>query len=193
MTASCRCPRMKRQRKSGMHRLQKAFARALVAGLFVTCCVAGQAQQIRIRALNAKNGKPIVNECLNVWYGKGKGAHLIAKTDKQGVAVLHLTQTGLSTESGCPGWPTQVSQQADSSVIVVAGDRYVACNKKYSKIKPGESQADPFDTMPNYPLATLLTSGISADNACGNFRAQAAPGELVLFMRAPEWWERMKQ
>jgi hypothetical protein len=174
-----------------IHSVRQAFARMCILGLLPAFCVAGQAQEFHIKALNAKNGKPITDECLNVWYGT-LHAFLVAKTDKYGVAVLHFAQAGLSTEAGCAEYPTQISRPADGSGITVGGQRHIVC-QKYGKIKPGAPPANPLTTMPSYPVNTILNSGISASNTCGKFRAQAAPGELILFMRAPHWWELMKQ
>lgn len=51
------------------------------------------AQEIHIRVLNAQNGKPITNECVNVSLGQWHGADLLAPANNEGVVVLHLANT----------------------------------------------------------------------------------------------------
>jgi hypothetical protein len=183
---------MQWQCKSAISHVQRASARTLIVALFATCWATGRAQQIRIKAVNGSSGKPVVNECLNIWAGTLPGTHLVARTDKSGVAVLNFTETGFSTGTGCPGWPTVALRQADSPGIIVAGDRYIACQEN-GKITSGGPPVNSLNRMPSYAVTTLLKAGISAGNTCGKFRAKAAPGELILFMRAPHWWERTKQ
>jgi len=148
------------------------------------------AQEIHIRALNANNGKPISNECLNVWSGTARGTHLVTQTNKQGTAFLQVQENEISTENGCPGWPTHASRGPGQ--LTIAGARYFAC-QEYGKITRGEAPVNSLTTMPAYRIAKILESGISAGNSCGKFRVDAKPGELILFMRPLHWWERMKR
>lgn len=166
--------------------------RLVVMVIFSPLIFLGHAQEIQVRALNAKSGKPISNECLNVWTGTTRGAHMVAATNKNGSAALRLSENEITTEAGCPGWPTQASRPAGSASIIVSGDRYIAC-QEYRKIKSGESPINPLTTMPAYPVAKILESGMSAANTCGKFRTEAKPGELIIYMRSLHWWERMRR
>jgi len=169
------------------------LARAVPIVLGICLCVPfSHAEEIHIRTLNANNGRPISNECLNVWSGTARGAHLVAQTDKQGTAVLEVTKDEISTKNGCPGWPTQASRPSGTGGLTLSGDHYLAC-QEYGKITRGEAPVNSLTTMPAYPIAKILESGISAGNTCGKFRAEAKPGELILFMRPLHWWERMKR
>jgi hypothetical protein len=151
-----------------------------------------RAQEIRVRVLNGRNGNPISKECLNVWTGTWRGAHMVAVTNKEGVAVLHVSDSEIQAEGGCPGWPTQASRRPDADGITVSGDRYVSC-QEYGKITPGEPPTDPVTTMPSYPLKKILESGVSSSNTCGKFRTEARPGELVFYVRSRGFLEKMRQ
>jgi len=49
-----------------------------------------RAQTIRVKLVNGRNGRPIALKCVNV--GIGHLNHMLAiPTDKDGVALLHLT------------------------------------------------------------------------------------------------------
>jgi hypothetical protein len=150
------------------------------------------AQEIHVKVLNGRNGKPITNECLNVWTGTWHGAHLVAVTNKEGVAVLRLTDSEIQAENACPGWPTQASRRPGADGITVNGDRYVGC-QEYGKITPGEPPTNPVTTMPSYPIKKILESGVSSSNTCGKFRAEPKPGELIFYVRPRSFLEKWKQ
>jgi hypothetical protein len=59
-------------------------------------------QDIHIRVLNAHNGKPITNECINVSLGPWHGGDLIAPTNKDGIVVLHLRDNVVTADSVSP-------------------------------------------------------------------------------------------
>lgn len=41
-----------------------------------------------------------------------------------------------------------------------------------------------------YPVSTIVASGLVAKNNCSRRTATAKPGELVIFVRPPTWWEK---
>jgi hypothetical protein len=176
----------------GLSRLSRAFRRMVVVsvlvGLFGPLL---HAQEIHIRVLNAHNGKPITNECVNVSLGPWHGADLLAATNKDGVAVLRMADNEVLAETAYPGWPAQASGRSDVDAITISGDHYVAC-QEYRKITPGERPTDSLNTMPSYPVKRILEFGISAANTCGKFRAEAKPGELIFFVRPRTWLEKLK-
>src|ERR1700676_1780726 len=59
-------------------------------------------QEIHIRVLNARTGKPISNECVNLSLGAWHGADLIAPTNKEGVAVLRLARNEVAADIVSP-------------------------------------------------------------------------------------------
>src|SRR6185312_11259866 len=48
------------------------------------------AQDIQVRVVSARNGKPITHECLNISLGTWHGAELFAQTNSDGAVVLHV-------------------------------------------------------------------------------------------------------
>jgi hypothetical protein len=41
-----------------------------------------------------------------------------------------------------------------------------------------------------YPVSTIVASGLVAKNNCSRRTTTAKPGELVIFVRPPTWWEK---
>jgi hypothetical protein len=41
-----------------------------------------------------------------------------------------------------------------------------------------------------YPVSTIVASGLVANNNCSKKTATAKPGELIVFLRPPTWWEK---
>jgi hypothetical protein len=156
------------------------------------------AQEIHIRVLNARKGKPITDECLNVWVSRQQRWALPAPTNNEGVAVLRVGRDRVSADAvpsaACRGTaataPNSVPFIGDG--ITVSGGNYIVC-QEYGRVSPGGPVVNPLDLMPSYPMKRILTSGVSAANTCGKFRAQAKPGELVIFERSPTFWERMME
>jgi len=101
------------------------------------------------------------------------------------------------TADACQGWSKQ-TRAAGVDAIAVMGDSYVAC-QEYGKISSGEqTKPDALPgvikkVVPSYKIKKILESGVSAANTCGKFRAEAKPGELVLFVRPRGFLERLKQ
>jgi hypothetical protein len=155
------------------------------------------AQDIRIKVLNARNGKPITNECLNIWLGAIRGPSLLAPTDPNGVAVLHIEAGKMTAvaapQTGCDASPYSKFLTIGADTISIWGDAYIAC-QEYGKIVPGEPASGDLSTKmtPSYSIKKILDAGVSAANTCGKFRAEAEPGELVFFERPRTWLEKWK-
>jgi len=41
-----------------------------------------------------------------------------------------------------------------------------------------------------YPVSTIVASGLVTKNECSKKTAAAKPGELIIFVRHPTWWEK---
>ena len=170
----------------------RTFARVLlILGVLTFLRQTVHAEDIRIRVLNGRNGKPVTNECLNVWMPSSMGAHIVAGTNKEGVVVLHLAANEFATDIACADWPIRSSRPSGADAITLLSDSHVAC-QEYGKIAPGEPQIDPLTRVPSYPIRKILESGISAANTCGKFRAEAKPGELVFYVRPLSFLERWR-
>ena len=157
------------------------------------CVSTASAQEIHIRVVNGRNGKAITNECLNISFGKWRGAELLAPTNRDGIVVLHIRGRQVTADADSA---YACNRQAilgprvfdDLKSISVMGDIYVAC-QEYGKAVPGQP---PSDRIPTYLIAKILESGVTAANTCGKFRAEAGKGELLLFARPMSFWEKMK-
>jgi hypothetical protein len=174
------------------------LSRTFVQGFLVSVLAASlvpllRAQELRVRVLNGRNGKPITNECLNMWIPTFYGAHIVGRTNKDGVVVLRVADGWFAADVACRGWPTRSSREAGADTITVSGDEYVAC-QEYAKMVPGDASNRGLmrEIMPSYPIKRILESGVSAANTCGRYRAQAKPGELILYVRPRSFLEKLR-
>jgi hypothetical protein len=156
------------------------------------------AQEIQIRVLNGRNGKPIAKECINVSLGSWHGADLLVPTNKDGIAVLHLRGNDVTADAACQGWSKQAHRSEGVDTISVMGDYYVAC-QEYGKLAPSErptpetSSTVIKELVPTYSIKEILQSGIASANTCGKVRGTAKLGELIFFVRPRGFLERLKQ
>ena len=142
-------------------------------------------QEIRIRVLDGRNGRPITKECVNVWVGPS-GASTVIPTNKDGEAVLRLVEKNADTgikqyAPGCHGFAILNPVFTYADTISIAPVDYVSC------------QAHP----PGSPLLTfstekVLQSGDFTDNKCGKVEASPKPGELIFFVRPRTWLEWLR-
>jgi hypothetical protein len=179
----------------------QAFARGfpiwIMAIFFVPLLYA---QEIDIRVLNGRNGKPVTNECLNISLGSWHGGDLIAPTNKDGVVVLHFANNQVTADPVLPHTcngtavlgPKTGPEGMDA--ITLSGDYYVAC-QEHGKIIPGEPATPNLlkEVMPSYPIRKILDSGLNAANTCGKIRVEAKPGELIFYVKPRSFSERMRQ
>jgi hypothetical protein len=155
-------------------------------------------QEIHIRVLNAHNGKPITNECVNVWFGPPHGAGLIAPTNKHGVVVLHLARNEVTADSVFASSCDRIAVLGpkplpkDGDTIAITSDDYVDC-QEWAKVIPGATPKENLSRAPSYPIKNILETGVVASNTCGKFKAEARPGDLIFFVRPASWWEKMRR
>jgi hypothetical protein len=157
------------------------------------------AQDVDIRVLNGRNGKPITNECLNISLGSWHGGDLIAPTNGGGIVVLHL-ENGQVTADGasphaCNGMaalgPKALPRGTDTIAVLPA--EYMAC-QEYAKFTPNPAKPKLEALVPPlYSVKRIAESGISASNTCGKFRAEAKPGELIFYVRPRSFLEKWRQ
>lgn len=147
-----------------------------------------RAQDIRIKVIDGRNGRPASKECLNISVGNWHGADIVAETDKNGIAVLHLADSELTAEVACPGWPLRASAGEIQAIVVVSGSS-VTCQEYGGKPSPGELANR---HIPSYSVKDILASGVVAANTCGKIKAQPQSGELILFVRPLTFLEKWK-
>jgi hypothetical protein len=125
-----------------------------------------QAQVIRIKVVDGKNGKPVAN-----------------------------LEIQFITEIPSPPWsPPSLFTDRDGEIAVKVGSftsmalytpslKYAACLTPATKGHVA--------TSPLYPVADILSQGISMENNCGKRRINAGPGELIFFVRPWTFWETL--
>lgn len=70
--------------------LSKGLRFCILIVVAMVCSYKAHAQEIRVRLLDGKSGKPMAHSCINVWIGD-KRATLSIPTDESGIARVHLT------------------------------------------------------------------------------------------------------
>ncbi len=179
------------------------LSRAVTTALFISVLLGFgaplvRAQEIQIKVLNGRNGKPITKECINVSLGSWHGADLLVPTNKDGIAVLQLKGNEVTAGAACQGWFKQAHRSEGVDTLSIMGDHYIAC-QEYGKLAPGEqptpeaSSATIKELVPAYSIKEILQSGIASANNCGKVRATAKPGELIFFVRPRSFWEKMRE
>jgi hypothetical protein len=156
-----------------------------------------RAQDLRVRVVNGKNGRPVSEECLNVAIGGWHGANLIAPTDRSGVLVLHLKDGEISADSVAPracndmAFTGPVVIPKGTELLAFLPNWQISCEWHTANV-PGAPVV--FDRLaPSYSIQMILDSGVTTNNTCGKVRMKANPGELVLFVRPPTFWEAMRR
>ncbi len=146
----------------------------LLVWIAVACCsLSAQTESaIIIRLLDSQTGNPIVpiagDNGISVTVNESNvNPHLTARVNKDGLWELHLAQeiekVQIDTPAGPGGWG------------------YVFCD--CSRFRPSQ--------LPSYSVAEILKLGIVAPNHCNKRLAVAKPGEIVFFVRRPNWREKL--
>ncbi len=120
--------------------------------------VAG-AMTYRVRVVDGRNGSPIHNAHVKLWYDEPAGSGYEFATDVHGIVEMPAPV----------GLPVRV--------LATVTD-YTDCRKPL--------RGDP---PQGYNLAGIAKSGVATENTCGRVSIHTQPGELVLFVRSPHWYE----
>lgn len=147
-----------------------------------------RAQNIYVRVLDGRSGHPLTNMCLNVSIGTWHGADLLAPTDKDGLIVLHVGGSAVSAE--VPSATRCVGGFPTTATLPLGEDRITPAS--------GGNDCHPFhkhevNTPPSYSIQEILQHGVVAENTCGKVKAQAKPGELIVFARPRSFLERLRE
>lgn len=146
-----------------------AAALVVISAVIFAPCLQAQQQNITIRALDAKTGKPIQNLDLCVKSASDQGAQL--KTDSAGAAIASLTTDVASLEV---------------HVMDKSGNPWRRLPERFDcRVKPGEPAAELFTAGPfqRIPIRSILESGVVGGNRCTARSVPPRPGELALFFR----------
>ena len=147
------------------------------------------AQTIRIKLLNGKNGHPLAGRCVNVWVGSGRKDALDLPTNQDGVASLKLTQDDAEIDTqhvwkdcGLFGVINPIVKYSDQIRINAS---YVSCEPHTADFS--------WLAIKAFPTKEIVQSGIATANTCGKAKASPEPGEIILFVRPLSFWEKMKE
>jgi hypothetical protein len=148
-----------------------------------------KSEKIKIKLVNGQNGQPIAASHVNVWVGTERKEAIVIPTDGNGVASLQLTLN--TAEINIP------SPSNDRGSVVVANpvvkyDDSLQINAPYVLCQPHVGDYSWLKTM-DLATSRVLQAGIAMANTCGKSRAAAKPGEVVIFVRPLNWWERLKE
>lgn len=117
----------------------------------------------RVRLLDGRNGDPLRNAHLTLWYDEQEGAGTLLTTDMQGNAAM----------------PAPLGQPM--RVLVRVSD-LADCRKDSAR-----------EVSAGFNLQAIAQHGESAGNRCGAVGKHPAPGELVVFARPLRWYEGINQ
>lgn len=172
--------------KSSLSTFLAALCMIFTAG---SCGLTLNAQTIRIKLLNGKNGHPMESACVNVWVGNERKTAMALPTDENGVASLKLTSDEAQVDTGQPCKRCGVLGVANP--VVKYSDR-IKINTSYVSCLP-RTQDYSWLTINGFSTQKVVQSGVATANACGNATALPEPGEIILFVKPLSLWEKMKE
>ena len=117
----------------------------------------------RVRVVDGRNGAPVRNAHVKLWYDEPAGSGYEFATDARGVGEM----------------PAPVGEPLRVLATVID---YTDCRKPMRGDPPRA-----------YNLAGIAKAGVAAENACGRVATHTRPGELVLFVRPPHWYEGLNR
>jgi hypothetical protein len=146
-----------------------------------------QAQTIRIKLLNGRNGRPVVHACVNVGLDHLDLGHMLAiPTNEDGVAQFRFTQldSEVNTQDhwkGCGdfGVINPVVKYSDA-IGINAG--YVLCETRRADYS--------WLAVRKFSTVEVLQHGVVTANTCGKTTASPQSGEVIIFVRPLTWWEK---
>lgn len=122
-----------------------------------------QSRVFQVRLLDGRNGQPIANGHVKLWYDEQTGAGYELATGARGVGLM----------------PAPVG---DPLRVLINSVDYKDCRRP-ARYAPPEG----------YNMAQIAKTGVAAENTCGSFAVRTQPGELVLFVRPTRWYENLNR
>ena len=154
----------------------RSFLRKIGSLSLVAMCCSVPAQPdsrvITIRLLDSQTGQPVGpvpgDNGISITVNEnGANPRLTAHVNPQGVWDVKVPADVTAVQFDTPAGPD--------------GFGYVFCDS--SKFRPL--------TAPVYSVAEILNAGVEPNNHCSKRFAQAKPGEILFFVRRPNWHERL--
>ena len=178
---------MTRMGCAGGRRLIGLAETVLASIVLVGVPSAAHSQEIRVRFLNARTGRPVTYESATMWVESYKLGFLTAPADnKEGTA--RFLYTGDSIRGV---WPpnSKLPDPSEREVTIPPGPERIA-------VAPIVAAGICWDTGPGgegpwYRLSDILQHGAVSENNCGKATATPKPGELILFIKPIPAWKRI--
>lgn len=151
--------------------------------------ISAQAQTIRIKLVNGRNGHPVAHACVNVGVDHLEEKHMLAiPTNEDGVAEFRFTDTDAELNTKNP-W----QRCGDFGVIrpVLKYSERIGINSGY--VLCGSRTSDySWLAVTTFSTPEVLQRGVVTPNTCGNATASPEAGEILIFVRPLTWWEKLK-
>jgi hypothetical protein len=143
----------------------------LFLAVFPNVGTAQTAQEIMVKLVDGRNGRTLKNQSVEIWLAeKSLGMPTkTVRTNTEGIASVLI--------------PTQQTS------FVIVGESLVDCRMRVRYGKAAMDEANKYKEEV-YRFADVLAHGAVGANKCGKATARPIPGQLVLFVRPPRWWEK---
>jgi hypothetical protein len=162
------------------------LAETVLATLFLLGVLsAARGQEIRVKFLDARTGRPVTYESASTWVGTNK-SYLVAPANKKGTATFIYTGHSLRAI-----WPpkTKESPYNPRELTVPPGPERIAAAPV---VAAGICwDLGPLREGPWYSISDILQHGAMSENHCGKATANPEPGELILFIKPIPAWKRI--
>ena len=162
-------------------RIAELTTAILLCILFAIAPIAllAQTATIHIRVLDGRTGKILSGKNLTLLY---------YHADPDGSA--HGDVSGRMIVKTSPDGDSYVANPNANGVLVFSelgtNGAWIPCSRQ----KLYDSDTRMYGSEHLYPVSTIVASGLVAKNDCSRGTATAKPGELVIFVRPPTWWEK---
>jgi hypothetical protein len=138
----------------------------LAVGVFLFGSMAfSQTTDIKLRAVDGRNGKPLANQHLLVFTGmssddvRNHTMHTGIMTDKYGLVTLTVTAS-------------------ETQWIQVWADGRVLCQKDPNQL--------------SFSVAAIMSTGLTTPNTCSSLIREPTPGHFIVFARPARFMEKMR-
>jgi hypothetical protein len=145
------------------------------------------AETIKIRVIDGRNGHPLADSYVNTWVGKERKEAMVIPTDKDGVALLCLINEAADADESSKG-----CGRSGISNRAVKYDESLRINVGFALCQPHGGDYSWLKIM-DLSTSRVLHEGITMTNTCGKPIATAKPGEVIIFVRPLNFWEKLKE
>jgi hypothetical protein len=158
--------------------LRTAILSCILSGFAPTGLLA-QTATIHIRVLDGRTGKNLSGMELSL---------VDYHSDRDG--STHADLSGRMIVKTSADGDSYVANPDAHGVLVFNGlgtnDAWIPCTRQ----ELYDSETRTYGSEHLYPVSTIVASGLVANNNCSRRTATAKPGELIIFVRPPTWWEK---